>query len=354
MALSIEKSLFGTMRDGTPVLCYTLKNASGASVKITQYGGAMVELHVPGRDGKLADVICGYDDLNGYLEGAGYHGALIGRFGNRIADGRFVLNGKEYHLAKNEGGISHLHGGNIGFDQKIWDAVPEEKDGDCILHLFLISEDGEEGYPGRLEVKVTYTLTHDNALRIVYNAISDKDTIINLTNHAFYNLGGYDSGDVLGHELMIDADAITEVDERCIPTGKLLPVAGTPFDFRQAKPIGRDIDQDCSQLRCGNGYDHNFVLNNNGSLAKIAEVYDPASGRVMEVYTDQPGVQLYTANGMNGTYPFKKGIAQTPRHALCLETQFFPDGPNHENFPSCVLRAGETYRHHTEYRFSVR
>ncbi len=352
--MSIKKERFGTLQDGSPVYCYIMQNGSGASVKITEYGGAVVELHMPGRDGKTADVVCGYDDLEGYLKGAGYQGALIGRFGNRIAEGRFTLNGKEYVLAKNERGVTHLHGGNVGFDQKIWKAEAKEDGGDCVLNLSIVSPDGEEGYPGRLDVQVTYTLTAGNALKISYTAVCDQDTVLNLTNHAFFNLGGYDGGDVLGHELTIDAGAITEVDELCIPTGRLLPVEGTPFDFRRPKAIGKEIGADHPQLRYGNGYDHNFVLNNNGKTAKVVEVYEPKSGRVMEVFTDQPGIQLYTANSMDGGYPFKNGVKQQVRHALCLETQFFPDGPHHQNFPSCVLRAGETYRHNTTYQFSVR
>lgn len=350
----ITKELFGKKPCGCEVYAYTLTNKTGANVKILTMGGILQQLNMPDRDGKLGDVICGFDTVDDYLNGGGYQGALIGRYGNRIANGRFTLNGATYQLAQNSGISNHLHGGVKGFNQKIWDATPYEKAGECGLILTLTSPDGDENYPGKLDVKVTYTLTDENELKLHYEAVSDKDTIVNLTNHSYFNLGGYASGDVLDDELWVDSDSITEVDENLIPTGKALPVAGTPFDFNKSEKIGARIGADDPQLAFGGGYDHNYNLKTSGKPEKVAELYSPKSGRVMSVITDQPGVQVYAANQMKGDVPFKGGVKQEPRHAICLETQHAPDSPNHPDFPTTTLKAGEKYDTVTIYAFGVR
>lgn len=352
--MSTKKSVFGTLKDGREVCAYTLSNQSGAYVKIMDLGGTILQLAMPDRNGVLSDIVCGYDSPQTYLEAGGYQGALIGRFGNRIHDGRFILHGKEYILAKNENGITHLHGGNSGFNQKIWQAELQEENDIPSLILSCVSPDGEEGYPGTLKVTVTYTLTNENALCIRYQAVTDKDTILNLTNHTYFNLGGYDSGDILHQQIQINSRQITEVDAHCIPTGRLLSVEGTPFDLTSLTVIGDGIDAENEQICFGGGYDHNFVLENHGKTEKAAEVFDPVSGRVMEVFTNQPALQFYAANMMNDPHPFKGGVPQKPRHALCLETQHYPDSPNHSNFPSCELKPGEVYDYTTIYQFSVR
>lgn len=352
--MSIEKSLFGTLPCGTPVHAYTMTNKNGVSVKVMDLGGTLIQLYAPDRDGKMADLICGYDDVESYTKAGGYQGAIIGRFCNRIRDGKFTLNGKAYELYKNENGITHLHGGKIGFDKKIWDVIPSEDADGCKLTLSIVSPDGEENYPGTLKVTVTYTLSDDNAFTLRYVATTDQDTIVNLTNHAYFNLGGYDSGDVLSQQIMICSDAFTEVDANCNLTGTLIPVDGTPFDLRKLTVIGDGIDSDYEQMKFGAGYDHNFALKNDGTISKAAEVYDPKTGRCMEVFTNQPGVQFYAANMMDDPIPFKNNVPQKPRHALCLETQTYPDAPNHENFPTCVLKAGEVYDRTTTYKFSVK
>ncbi|MCI8387980.1 MAG: galactose mutarotase [Clostridiales bacterium] len=350
----ITKELFGKKPCGCEVYAYTLTNKNGASVKILTMGGILQQLNIPDRDGKLADVICGFDTVDNYLNGGGYQGALIGRYGNRIANGRFTLNGVTYQLAQNSGISNHLHGGNVGFNQKIWDAVPFEKADECGLIMTMTSPDGEENYPGKLDVKVTYTFTDANELKIHYEAETDKDTIVNMTNHSYFNLGGYDSGLVLDQELWVDSDSITEVDENLISTGKEYAVKGTAFDFNTPTKIGARIETDDVQLAFGGGYDHNYNLKTNGKSAKVAELYDPKSGRVMSVITDQPGVQVYAGNQMGGDVPFKGGIKQVPRSAICLETQHAPDSPNHPNFPTTTLKAGEKYDTTTVYAFSVR
>lgn len=350
----ITKELFGNMPCGCEVYAYTLTNKSGANVRILNLGGILQQINMPDRDGKLGDVICGFDTVDGYLNGGGYQGALIGRYGNRIANGRFTLNGVTYQLAQNSGISNHLHGGNVGFNRKIWDAVPFEKSGECGLILTMTSPDGDENYPGKLDVTVTYTLTDNNELSIHYEAVSDKDTIVNMTNHSYFNLGGFASGDVLDDTLWVDSDSITEIDENLIPTGKAYPVAGTPFDFNTPTKIGARIGSDDIQVRLGGGYDHNFNLKTNGTAAKVAELYCEKTGRVMDVITDQPGVQIYSANMMTGEVPFKGGVKQEPRHAICLETQHAPDSPNHPDFPTTTLKAGQKYDTTTTYAFSVR
>ena len=352
--MNIRQKPFGTLPGGGQAVLYTLENDTGAKAVLTNYGGAVVELWMPDRAGRFADVACGYDTLEGYLGAGGFQGAIIGRFANRIAGGAFSLSGKTYQLNKNEGGITHLHGGPMGFDRQLWEGEAlQTPQGPC-LRLKRISPDGEEGYPGNLQVEVQYLLTQDNALSISYHAVADRDTVVSLTNHTYFNLAGYHGGDVLGHTLCIHANAITEIDEWCVPTGTLLPVAGTPFDFTLPKLIGRDIGAKNEQLRLGGGYDHNFVLSPAQGVREASWLWHEPSGRVLTVLTDRPGLQLYTGNNMNDPHPFKGGVKQTPRHALCLETQAFPDSPNHQNFPSALLKAGESYQSTTLYRFGVK
>lgn len=316
---------------------YTLKNSRGAEVSITNYGGAVTSIKVPDRNGVFGDVVLGYDTLEEYTRNPRYLGALIGRHANRIARGRFTLNGVEYQLAQNNG-ANHLHGGNHGFDKRIWSATATAEN---VLRLRYFSADGEENYPGNLTVDVDYSLTDENELRIEYAATSDKDTIVNLTNHSYFNLAG--SGDILGHELMLNAGAFTPVSEDLIPTGEIQPVENTRMDFRVARPIGQG------------GYDHNFVLRDwdHGSIRSVARLREPSSGRVMEVLTTEPGIQFYSGNFFDGSVKGKGGVALEKYAGLCLETQHFPDAPNHPNFPTTVLRAGERYHQVTIYRFTT-
>jgi aldose 1-epimerase len=345
--MGITKSSFGNLPNGSAVDLYTLKNSAGAVCKIITYGGIITELHVPDKTGKPGDVVLGFDTLDGYLGDHPYFGAIVGRFANRIAKGRFTLDGKAYSLAINNG-PNALHGGRIGFDKVIWQAEPIESKN--ALKLSYTSRDGEEGYPGTLKTIVTYTLTEANEVRIDYEAVTDKATPINLTNHSYFNLTGAGSGDVLAHELMINADRFTPSDDTLIPTGEIQPVKGTPLDFTKPKPIGRDIQPLTTQPH--RGYDHNFVLNGGTGVSLAARVVESKSGRVMEVLTDQPGVQLYTANFLGKTAG-KAGTVYNQHGAFCLETQHFPDSPNQPAFPSAVLRPGETFRSRTIYRFPV-
>jgi aldose 1-epimerase len=339
---------WGKTPDGASVELYTLANAKSAEAKIITYGGTVVSLKVPDRSGVLGDVVAGFDNLDGYLAPAPYFGALIGRYGNRIGGARFSLNGTEYTLPANDG-ANQLHGGPRGFDKRVWHAKLQSPQS---LELTYLSKDGEEGYPGNLLVTVVYTLTDGNDFRIDYSANTDKDTVINLTHHSYFNLSG--EGDILGHQLSIHADHFTPVNRGLIPTGELRPVAGTPFDFRAAKAIGERIEQQDEQLIFGRGYDHNWVLNRAGSgLESAAIVSEPKSGRTMEVLTTTPGLQFYSGNFLDGTLQ-GKGRTYTRRSAFCLETQFFPDSPNKPAFPSTILRPGTTFRSTTVYRFSVR
>ncbi|MBK9166543.1 MAG: galactose mutarotase [Bryobacterales bacterium] len=350
----ISKQAFGRADDGSAADLYILTNSHGARAAITNKGGTLVRLEMPDRDGKLADVVLGFDSAEGYRGRNSYVGSLIGRYGNRIAQGRFTLNGVTHELARNNG-ENHLHGGIRGFDKVLWSAQERITPDGPALELRYTSADGEEGYPGRLDVKVTYTLTDDNELRIVYEATTDKDTIVNLTNHAYFNLAGPDSENILDHELRIQAKEYTPVDRGLIPSGPPQPVEGTPFDFTVPTAIGARIDDDHEQLRFGNGYDHNFVLAREAGAMKLAaEVYEPASGRAMEVWTTEPGVQFYTANHFDGSIVGKGGRAYPKRFGFCLETQHFPDSPNRPDFPSPVLRAGDTYRTETRLKFSTR
>jgi aldose 1-epimerase len=349
--MNIEKEPFGEMSRGQADI-YTLTNAKGGEVRITNYGGIVVSVKVPDRNGHLGDVVLGCKTLKQYVEKSPYFGALIGRYGNRIAKGKFTLNGKEYTLAVNNG-PNHLHGGNVGFDKVIWNAK-EIKEPDAVgLKLTYLSKDGEEGYPGNLSVTVRYLWTNDDELKIDYTATTDKPTVLNLTNHSYFNLAC--KGDILGHELMINADRFTPVDANLIPTGELRSVSGTPMDFRKPTAIGARINEPDQQLKYGPGYDHNFVLNNyDGSLRLAARVYEPTTGRVLEVYTAQPGLQFYSGNFLDGTITGKYGRVYQKHDAFCLETQHFPDSPNKPNFPSTVLNPGEKYTSTTVYKFTTR
>lgn len=321
---------------------------------VTNYGGRIVTLLVPDKNGKMSDVVLGFDSLKRYLVGSHVYGALIGRFGNRIAKGKFKLEGAEYQLAINNG-INSLHGGPKGFHNQFWQAEPFQNGDDDAVELRYKSVDGEEGYPGTLDVKVVYTLTDQNEVVIDYEATTDKATIINLTHHSFFNLQGEGEGDILGHQFIINADQFTPVDEGLIPTGELKSVKGTPFDFITQHTVGERINTADEQLKFGRGYDHNWVLNKKepGLLTLAARVTEPASGRVMEVLTTEPGMQFYSGNFMNGKDIGKTGNPYIHRSAFCLETQHFPDSPNHENFPSTVLKPGETYSQKTIYKFTV-
>jgi len=352
--MSISKKTFGKTSDGKPVNLYTLKNRSGAEVSITNYGGIIVTIKVPDRTGRIDDVTLGFDNLEGYLGKHPYFGAIIGRVGNRIAGGRFALNGREYTLAKNDGN-NHLHGGIKGFDKVVWKAREAEAKDGTSLALTYVSTDGEEGYPGEIRVKVVYTLTRKNALRIDYSATTDRDTIINLTNHAYFNLAGDGAGDILGHELMLNAGWFLPVGHDLIPSGEILSVKNTPMDFTTATTIGARINEKHPQLQFGpGGYDHCWVLYPSPTMPSLAaRVHEPVSGRVLEVYTTEPGIQLYTGNFLDGTVVGKAGKRYGKRHGFCLETEHFPDSCNKRHFPSTILRPGETYRTTTVYAFSA-
>ena len=347
-----KKEIFGKTPDGQSVELYTLTNSAGVEAKITTFGGIVVSLKVPDRAVRFDDVVLGFDGFEQYLKGHPHLGAITGRYANRIAKGRFSLNGVEYKLAINNG-ENHLHGGLKAFDKVVWKAKPSMPRNGVGLELTYLSRDGEEGYPGNLSVKVVYTLTDKNELRIDYDATTDKDTVVNLTNHSYFNLAGQGTGDILGHELMINADRFTPTDAGSIPTGELRRVAGTAMDFTKMTTIGARINENEEPLVFAKGYDHNWVINgNSGTLRLAAKVHEPTTGRVMEVLTTEPGVQFYTANFLDGTLIGKGGKAYQRRYGFCLETQHFPDSPNHPNFPSTVLRKGGRYHSTTIYRFS--
>jgi len=345
----MNKEPFGSLPDGTAVDIYTLKNASGVEARIMTYGATLVSLKLPDRGGALADVNLGFDTLDGYLGTHPYFGVIVGRYANRIAKARFTLDGVEYRLAENNN-ANTLHGGLKGFDKAVWKAEPAPVPGGVGLKLAYLSKDMEEGYPGNLAVTVVYALTDADELRIDYEARTDKKTPVNLSNHAYWNLKGEGNGDILGHVLRLEADRITAVDSAAnlIPTGEILPVAGTPFDFTSPHVIGERI------ALVEGGYDHNFVLKSGGgTLALAARVEEPGSGRVLEIWTDQPAIQLYTGNFLDGTVVGKGGKAYQKHYGFCLETQHFPDSPNHPNFPSTILEPGQTYRTTTVHKFSV-
>ncbi len=348
--MEVRKELFGRLADGTAVDVFTLVNKAGLEARVTNYGAILVSLKVPDRKGVLADVNLGFDTLDGYLGTHPYFGAIIGRYGNRIAQARFTLEGVEYRLAANNN-ANTLHGGIKGFDKVVWTAEPVRSAGGAGVKLTYLSKDGEEGFPGNLSVTVVYTLTDADELEIRYEATTDKATVLNLTNHAYWNLKGEGNGNILGHILRLEADALTAVDSAAnlIPTGEILAASGTPFDFTAPHAIGERI------ALVEGGYDHNFVLRGGGgTMALAAYVEEPESGRVMEVWTDQPGIQLYTGNFLDGTVVGKGGKAYRKHFAFCLETQHFPDSPNHPNFPSTILEPGQTYRSTTVHKFSVK
>ena len=346
---------FGTLDDGREVQLFKLQNAHGTTIEIMDLGAIIVSLITADASGNFANITTGFDNPQQYANGAGYMGAVVGRYANRIANGRFSLDGVEYTLAVNNGDNA-IHGGLIGFDKKIWTAGYSDINDEAQLILTLISEDGEEGYPGTVNVTVVYTLNDENQLVIDYSATADKATIINLTNHAYFNLDGHDADSILEHEIMINADRYTPVNSESIPTGEIADVAGTPLDFRTAKTIGQDIESDHQQIQYGSGFDHNFVINHEqpAQLSHAASVYSPQSGRVLNVYTDQPGMQFYTGNFLNGSLIGNDGAVYERRDAFCLETQHFPDSPNKPNFPSTVLRPGELYQTRTIFEFGTR
>jgi aldose 1-epimerase len=344
---TVTKQPFGKTEDGAAVDLYTLKNEK-IETTITTYGGRIVTLKVPDRSGKVADIVTGFDSLDGYLKTNPYFGAIVGRYANRIAHGKFVLDGMTYTLAKNDGDNT-LHGGLRTFDKRVWDGKIQ---GDSLV-LHYLSKDGEEGFPGNLSVTVTYTLA-GNELKIDYEATTDKDTVLNLSNHSYFNLKGQGEGTILEHEVTLLADRFTPVDQTLIPTGELRPVAGTPMDFRTPLAIGARIGNTDEQLKFGRGYDHNWVLNSvGGSLSLAAKVHEPTTGRVLEVLTTQPGLQFYTGNFLDGTITGKGGKVYQQRFAFCMETQHFPDSPNHPAFPTSELKPGQKFHNTTVFRFSA-
>ena len=349
---AVEEQPFGTTKEGKKITLYTLTNSHHMEVRAMNYGAIIVSLRVPDRKGQVADIVLGHDTLEGYFDNSPHLGGLVGRYANRIANGSFTLDGVKYSLPKNNG-PNTLHGGIKGFDQAVWQGAPlKGKTGVAFSYL---SKDGEEGFPGNLKVKVTYALTEANELLIDYEATTDKPTVLNLSQHSYFNLAGEGTGNILDHEVMINADRFTPVDSTMIPTGELRPVKGTPLDFTTQTKVGARIDDNYEQLVLGKGYDHNFVINGKaGGLGFAARAYEPTSGRVIEISTDQPGVQFYTGNFLDGTVTGKQGHVYKQRYGLCFETQHFPDSPNHPEFPSTVLRPGETFHSRTIWRFSAR
>lgn len=350
--LMVKKEAFGTAPDGKAVDLYTLTNSHGVEVRVMTYGAVVVSIRTPDKQGHFADITLGFDSLAGYLGKNPYFGAIVGRYGNRIANGRFTLNGKEYTLARNNG-PNALHGGLKGFDKVVWQAHSMQTGDEVGVVLTYTSADGEEGYPGTLRVTVSYTLNDKNECRLDYRASTDKDTPINLTNHTYFNLGGEGSGTILDEVMMLNADDFTPVDATLIPTGKIESVKGTPLDFTKPTPVGARIHDKNQQLEFGAGYDHNFVINRHGpGLVLAARAYDPKSGRVLEVETTQPGVQFYTSNMLEGVHG-RHGHIYGKHDAFCLETQHYPDSPNKPNFPSSILKPGQTYHEITVWRFST-
>lgn len=348
----VQEQSFGT-QDGRQVNLYTLTNSHGVEIKAMNYGGIIISIKVPDRKGQIADIVLGHDTLDGYIPNPPYFGAIVGRYANRIANGEFTLDGKTYHLPKNDG-PNTLHGGtDKTFNKVVWDAEPlKGKTGVAFSYL---SHDGDDGFPGNLHMKVTYTLTDTNELVIDYEATTDKATPINVSQHSYFNLKGQGDGDILDHEIMINADRFTPVDKNLIPTGELRPVKGTPFDFTKPTRIGARIEDNYDQLLLGHGYDHNFVLNRKGSgLVLAARVYEPTTGRVLEVSTTQPGVQFYTGNFLDGTITGKDNKVYKRRYGFCLETQHFPDSPNHPAFPNTILKPGEKFHQTTVFKFSAK
>ncbi|MHB8578745.1 MAG: aldose epimerase family protein [Ignavibacteriaceae bacterium] len=350
----IEKSVFGKMKDGKEVYMYTLKNKPGAEVKIITYGATVVSLTTPDRNGKYADVALGYDSLVDYEIGTAYLGATAGRYANRIADAKFTLDGKTYLLSANEG-KNQLHGGKIGFSKDLWESDAFESKLGPAVKLTLVSPDGDQGYPGTVTLQVTYTLTNSNELRIDYKGTTDKPTILNPTNHTYFNLTGVFTNTILNHEVKINAEYYTPIDKESIPTGKIDKVENTPLDFRKLTTIGSRINDDFEQLKLANGYDFNYVLNNyNGKVREVADVYEPTTGRYLQIFTDQPGLQFYTGNFLNGTPVGKDGVAYQFRTGFAMESEHYPNSPNEPKWPSVVLRPGQTYKQTTIYKFSAK
>jgi len=349
----IEKTLYGKLSDGREVYQYTLTNKSGPTLKVINYGAIVTSLTIPDRNGKFGDVILGYDSLRAYVDDKCFFGAIVGRYGNRIGKGKFKLDGKEYQVTVNEG-ENHLHGGKLGFNKVLWDARTMQDTAGSAIELTYVSTDGEEGYPGKVTLTVIYTLTDNNELKIEYKGTTDKITVLNPTHHSYFNLSGSFNNTILDHVVMIDANAITPVDKSLIPTGKFLDVSKTPMDFRTPIAIGAHIDDDFEQLKIAGGYDHNWVLRNyDGKVRTVAEVYEPKSGRLMTVITDQPGIQFYSGNFLDGTGK-GKGVTYQKRSGLCLESQCYPDSPNKPEFPSATLKPGEEYHQITIYKFSTK
>ena len=350
---AIKKQVFGKMPDGNSVDVYTLTNSHGMEARIMNFGGIVLSLRVPDRNGKLDDVVLGFDSLEPYFTNDPHFGSIIGRYANRIANGKFTLDGVEYRLPKNNG-PNTLHGGVKGFDKVLWQAEPSESEKGVALVLCYTSSNGEEGFPGNLKTKVTYALSDSDELAIEYEASTDKATPVNLTSHGYFNLAGQGAGDVLAHELLINADRFTPVDKNLIPTDELRPVQGTPLDFTRATTIGARINDNYEQLVLARGYDHNFVINRKGlGLELAARVHEPWTGRILEIYTTEPGVQFYSANFLDGTITGKQGRAYKQHYAFCLETQHFPDSPNHPSFSSTILKPGQIYTSSTVYKFSA-
>lgn len=352
-AQSVKVSDWGKTKDGVSVKIWTLKNANGITAKITDYGAIITELHLPDRNNNFADVVLGFDNVSDYENFSDYFGAVVGRYGNRISNAEFSIDGKKYALEKNNNSNT-LHGGFKGFDKRVWRGEASADNNAAVAKFALVSPDGDGGFPGELNVEVVYTLNNKNELVVNYRATTDKATVCNLTQHSYFNLMGAGNGNILNHELTIFADKITPVDEFLIPTGKFRDVAGTPFDFRRPKTVGSRIEADDEQLAFGGGYDHNWVLNKraSGEMSLAARLYEPVSGRQLEVFTEEPGVQFYCGNFLANQVG-KNGKVYRYRYGMCLETQHFPDSPNRPNFPSTLLRAGETYNTTTIFKFSV-
>jgi len=351
----VEKEDFQGTYKGVQTDLITIKNANGLIMQVTNYGGKIATLFVPDRDGNMEDIVFGYENIQDYLDGNSSFGAIVGRYANRIAAGKFSLDGNPYQLPLNEGGKNTLHGGDSGFDDAVWKAEKIETEEGEAVKLTYLSPDGDQGFPGNLTIEVIYTLTDEDELIVNYKAITDKPTVLNLSQHSYFNLAGHASGSILNHELVIDADHFTPVNENLIPTGELRPVDGTPLDFREPHKIGERIGDDYNQLQIGRGYDHNFVLNKEtpGDLSFAASVYEDSTGRFMEVFTTHPAVQLYTGNFLDGAIG-KADATYNYRTGFCLETQYYPDSPNHPEFPSTVLRPDEEYKHRTVFKFSVK
>ena len=347
----IKSEPFGKAPDGTPVELFTITNKNGVTVQITNYGGIITTLNVPDKDGNFKDVVLGYYTLDKYIEKSPHFGCLVGRFGNRIANGKFTLDGVEYNLFINNGPNS-LHGGKIGFDKKVWTPEMVEMDNGAGLRLTYLSPDGEENYPGNLNVEAMYTLNDKNELILTFKATTDKKTVLNLTHHSYFNLKGHGNGDILDHEIRFNSKQIVAIDSTSIPLGPLMDVSNTPFDFREAKTIGQDINADHKQIKNGGGYDHAFVIDGYDETLKLASVVrESVTGRIMEVWTTEPSVQFYTGNFLDGSITGKDGKVYQKRYGFCLETQHYPDSPNHPEYPTTVLKPGDVYEQTTIYKF---